>query len=50
MSGSTNNGSPHFMQRALDNMWLMLALGILTPTAIYLLWGMWDIINIPVAQ
>lgn len=50
MSESISKESPHFMQTALDNMWLMLALGILTPTAIYLLWGLWDIVNIPVAQ
>lgn len=49
MSESSNSTSPHFMQRALDNMWLMLALGILTPTAIYTLWGLWNVINIPVA-
>lgn len=48
MSESTSSGaSPHFMQRVLDNQWLLLALGILTPTVIYTLWGLWDVINIP---
>lgn len=50
MSEPINKGSPHFMQTALDNMWLMLALGILTPTVIYTLWGLWNVISIPVAQ
>jgi len=49
MSESTNSASPHVMQRMLDNNWLMLALGVLTPTVIYTLWGLWTVINIPVA-
>ena len=50
MSESTSsNASPHFMQRALDNQWLMLALGVLVPTVFYTLWGLWDVINIPAA-
>lgn len=49
MSSSGNSESPHFMQRALDNMWLLLALGVLTPSVLYTLWGLWDVIRIPVA-
>lgn len=48
MSESTNS-SPHFMQRLLDNQWILLALGLLVPTVIYTLWGLWDVINIPMA-
>lgn len=48
MSEPTSSGAgPHFMQKALDNQWLMLALGVLVPTVFYTLWGLWDIINIP---
>lgn len=47
MSETTNSTSPHFMQKVLDNNWLLLAVGVLTPTVIYLLWGLWDVINIP---
>jgi len=47
MSESSNNVSPHFMQKVLDNNWLLLAVGILTPTVFYILWGLWDIIHIP---
>lgn len=50
MSGSTDIESQHFMQRLLDNMWILLALGILTPSIIYTMWGLWDVLNIPVAQ
>jgi len=50
MSESNSNSvNPHFMQKALDNQWLMLALAVLTPMVLYTLWGLWDVINIPVA-
>ena len=50
MSESKSSGvSPHFMQKALDNQWLMLALGVITPMVLYTLWGLWDVMNIPVA-
>ena len=50
MSEPTSSGaSPHFMQTALDNQWLLLAIGVLTPMVLYTLWGLWDVINIPVA-
>jgi hypothetical protein len=49
MSESTNNTNPHFMQKVLDNNWLMLALAVLTPMVFYTLWGLWDVINIPLA-
>ena len=49
MSESTNSASPHFMQRLLDNQWILLALGLLVPTVLYTLWGLWDVINIPMA-
>ena len=47
MSESTKNAGPHFMQTALDNQWLMLFLGLTVPTVIYMLWGLWDVIHIP---
>jgi hypothetical protein len=46
MSESTDNSNPHFMQRVLDNNWLLLALGVLTPTVFYTLWGLWNVISI----
>lgn len=50
MSESTSSGAgAHFMQKALDNQWLMLALALLVPTVFYTLWGLWDVINIPTA-
>lgn len=47
MSESTNNVSPHYMQTLLDNQWILLVIGLVVPTVIYTLWGLWDIINIP---
>jgi len=50
MSGQTSgNAEPHFMQKMLDNQWLMLAFAVLVPMVIYTLWGLWDVINIPSA-
>ena len=50
MSGPTSSGAePHFMQKMLDNQWVMLALGILFPLVLYTLWGLYDVINIPPA-
>jgi hypothetical protein len=39
-----------FMQRLLDNPFLLLLLGILVPTVFYLLWGIMEIVQIPIAK
>ena len=50
MSEPTSSGaSPHFMQTMLDNQWLMLVLAVMVPMVLYTLWGLWDVMNIPVA-
>ncbi len=41
---------PHAMQKLLDNNWLLLLLGIAVPAVFYTLWGLWDVINIPIAK
>ena len=38
------------MQQVLDNPFLLLFLGITIPTVLYVLWGVMDIANIPVAH
>jgi hypothetical protein len=38
------------MQRFLDNPFLLLILGIAIPTIFYILWGIMEIIQIPVAE
>jgi hypothetical protein len=38
-----------FMQRLLDNPFLLLFLGVVTPTVLYIIWGILELIQIPVA-
>ncbi len=50
------SGSPEageripFMQRVLDNPFLLLFLGVATPAVLYLLWGVMELSQIPVAR
>ncbi len=39
-----------FMQRLLDNPFLLLVLGIAVPTVFYIVWGIMEIIQIPIAD
>jgi uncharacterized membrane protein YcfT len=39
-----------FMQQVLDNPFLLLFLGVVIPTVFYILWGIMEIISIPVAN
>jgi hypothetical protein len=38
------------MQRVLDNPFLLLFLGVVIPTVFYILWGVMEIVQIPIAQ
>jgi len=38
------------MQRVLDNPFLLLFIGVVMPTVFYILWGIMEIVTIPVAQ
>jgi hypothetical protein len=38
------------MQRILDNPFLLLFLGVVVPTVFYILWGIMEIVQIPVAK
>ena len=38
------------MQKVLDNPFLLLFLGIATPLILYIVWGLVDIMNVPVAK
>jgi hypothetical protein len=38
-----------FMQRVLDNHFLLLFLGVVVPTVLYMIWGILELIQIPVA-
>ena len=39
-----------FMQRLLDNPFLLLFLGIAVPTVLYIIWGIMEITQIPIAN
>lgn len=45
-----NEDDVPFMQRVLDNHFLLLFLGVATPGVLYILWGIIDIMNIPLAK
>jgi len=39
-----------FMQRVLDNPFLLLFLGVAIPTVLYTLWGIMEVASIPLAK
>jgi hypothetical protein len=38
------------MQRLLDNHFLLLFIGISVPTMIYIVWGVMELISVPISQ
>jgi hypothetical protein len=53
-AGKTGGDTPEqepvpFMQRVLDNPFLLLFLGVTLPTVLYLIWGIMELVQIPVA-
>jgi hypothetical protein len=47
---STDDEPIPFMQRLLDNPFLLLFLGIVVPTVFYIIWGIMEITQIPIAD
>jgi len=41
---------PPFMQQLLDNPWVLLFLGVVVPTVLYVIWGIMEIVSVPVAS
>lgn len=39
-----------FMQKLLDNPFLLLALGVSVPAVLYVIWGVMEVAQIPIAQ
>jgi len=39
-----------FMQQLLDNPFLLLFIGIAIPTLTYIVWGVMELVSIPIAQ
>ncbi len=44
------NNSVPIMQRVLDNPFLLLFLGVAMPTIFYIVWGVMEIVSIPIAK
>ena len=38
------------LQRLLDNPFLLLFLGVVMPTVFYIIWGVMEIVTIPIAK
>jgi hypothetical protein len=49
-SGGGRAGRVPTMQRLLDNPFLLLFLGVVMPTVFYLIWGIMEVIQIPIAK
>lgn len=47
--GDPNPERIPFMQRLLDNPFLLLFLGVVIPTVFYILWGVMELTQVPVA-
>jgi hypothetical protein len=53
--GNDQPGNPDperipFMQRVLDNPFLLLFLGVTIPTVFYILWGVMELTQVPLAR
>ena len=48
--GQDDNERIPVMQRVLDNPFLLLFLGITVPTVFYIIWGIMEIAQIPIAK
>jgi hypothetical protein len=50
MSHESDDGQVPLMQKLLDNPFLLLFLGVMIPMVVYNLWGVIDILTIPVGK
>lgn len=50
MSSGGDSESIPFMQRLLDNPLLLLLIGVAVPTLLYTLWGVMEIVAVPLAK
>lgn len=51
MNDSSHDNDPvPLMQQLLDNPFLLLFLGVLIPMLVYTLWGVIDILTVPLAK
>lgn len=48
--GNENQEEIPIMQQILDNPFLLLFIGVTIPTVFYVIWGIMEIITIPIAK
>lgn len=48
--GDTDDDRIPVMQQVLDNPFLLLFLGVVIPTVVYLIWGIMEVAQIPIAK
>jgi hypothetical protein len=48
-TGTEQNTRVPIMQRILDNPFLLLFIGVVVPTVFYIVWGIMELVSIPVA-
>ena len=49
-SASADSEKIPFMQRVLDNPFLLLFIGVVVPTVFYILWGLIELTQMPIAK
>ena len=49
-AGDAPEESIPVMQRVLDNPFLLLFLGVTVPAVLYVIWGVMEIVSIPIAK
>lgn len=49
-ANDADDGKVPTMQRVLDNPFLLLFLGVTIPTVLYIIWGVIEIAQIPIAK
>lgn len=50
MANDNNEERVPVMQKILDNPFLLLFIGIAMPTVLYIVWGIMEIVTIPIAR
>lgn len=50
IGGSDSNEPVPMMQQLLDNPFLLLFLGVMIPMVLYTVWGVFDILTVPLAK
>ena len=48
-ASESHNERVPFMQRLLDNHFLLLFIGVVMPTILYIVWGIMELVGIPIA-